>query len=81
MPTGMQTFETVRQAHSIITKYHKELALLHCVSAYPTEPKDVNLAVLDLYRREFPDAVIGYSGHERGIHIAIAAVGIGAKVY
>jgi sialic acid synthase len=80
LSTGMQNFETVRHAHELITKHHKELALLHCVSAYPTEPQDVNLAVLDLYRTEFPHTVIGYSGHEKGIHIALAAVARGAKV-
>ena len=29
---------------------------------------------------EFPDAVIGYSGHEQGIAISTAAVALGAKI-
>ena len=76
----MQDLSTVKQAHVIIHEHHKELVLLHCVSSYPTAPADVNLNILDLYKKEFPNTVIGYSGHEKGINIAIAAVARGAKV-
>ena len=30
--------------------------------------------------KEFPDAIIGYSGHEQGIAISTAAVALGAKI-
>lgn len=57
------------------------LALLHCNSAYPTEPRDVNLramrTLMDAYGAQMP---IGYSGHERGIQISVAAVAMGAKL-
>jgi len=71
---------TVQSVHNLISEYHQEFALLHCVSAYPTAPENVNLRVIDLYQRKFPDIPIGYSGHERGIGISIAAVARGAKV-
>lgn len=32
------------------------------------------------YQKEFPDIPIGYSGHESGIYISVAAVALGAKV-
>lgn len=32
------------------------------------------------YQKEFPDIPIGYSGHESGISISVAAVALGAKV-
>lgn len=32
------------------------------------------------YQKEFPDIPIGYSGHESGINISVAAVALGAKV-
>lgn len=32
------------------------------------------------YQQEFPDVVIGYSGHEMGIAISVAAVAMGAKI-
>lgn len=36
--------------------------------------------VLQEYRSAFPDIPIGYSGHETGIAISIAAVAMGAKI-
>lgn len=38
------------------------------------------LSLLQEYQKEFPDIPIGYSGHESGIHISVAAVALGAKV-
>lgn len=32
------------------------------------------------YQKEFPDIPIGYSGHESGISVSVAAVALGAKV-
>lgn len=32
------------------------------------------------FQKEFPDIPIGYSGHETGIHVSVAAVALGAKV-
>jgi sialic acid synthase SpsE len=54
--------------------------LLHCVSAYPTPAQDINLRVIETYKREFPDIPIGYSGHELGTAISLAAVAMGAQV-
>uniref|UniRef100_A0A3Q4G9N8 N-acetylneuraminate synthase n=1 Tax=Neolamprologus brichardi TaxID=32507 RepID=A0A3Q4G9N8_NEOBR len=48
--------------------------------AYPLDPKDVNLSVIRKYQEEFPDVPIGYSGHEKGIYITVAAVAMGANV-
>lgn len=36
--------------------------------------------LLKEYQKEFPDVPIGYSGHEQGICITVAAVAMGAKV-
>lgn len=32
------------------------------------------------YREEFPEVPIGYSGHETGTSISIAAIGLGVKI-
>lgn len=63
-----------------IMKSNTNYCLLHCVSAYPTEPEFANLGMLDLYRIKFPGICLGYSGHEQGIAISVAAVLLGAKV-
>ncbi|KAF5284478.1 hypothetical protein FQA39_LY17013 [Lamprigera yunnana] len=78
--TGMQDLEMVNTVYQTVLRYHKKLCLLHCVSAYPAPLEDINLNVLKLYKKTFPDIHIGYSGHELGIDVTLAAVGLGAKV-
>lgn len=79
--TGMQNETMVRKIVSIMRHYGKQnFCLLHCVSSYPTQPADVKLRMLQLYRKWFPDVCLGYSGHEQGVLISGAAVLLGAKV-
>lgn len=80
MFTGMQNFETVKKIYQIVSYYHKNFALLHCVSSYPVPVEEINLKILDLYHKTFPDVTLGYSGHEVGIAVTIAAVALGSKV-
>lgn len=78
--TGMQNFEMVNTVYQTISRYHKKFCLLHCVTAYPTPLEDINLNVIKLYEEKFSDVAIGYSGHELGIDMSVAAVALGAKV-
>ncbi|XP_037093484.1 sialic acid synthase-like [Pollicipes pollicipes] len=78
--TGMQSLATVRRVYDLVLRHTSQLALLQCTSAYPTPPQDVHLRVLEQYRRLFPRAVLGYSGHEEGTVISVAAVAMGAKI-
>ena len=79
-PTGMQNMDTVRSIYNLLTAAKSQFCLLHCVSAYPTPAQDINLRVIETYKREFPDIPIGYSGHELGTAISLAAVAMGAQV-
>jgi len=63
-----------------VKEHNQNFAILQCTSAYPLEAEDVNLRVITEYQKEFPDIPIGYSGHESGISISVAAVALGAKV-
>ncbi|XP_077574577.1 N-acetylneuraminate-9-phosphate synthase-like [Stigmatopora nigra] len=78
--SGMQSMETMRQVYKTVKEHNPNFAILQCTSAYPLEAEDVNLRVIAEYQKEFPDIPIGYSGHESGIHISVAAVAMGAKV-
>ena len=57
----------------------RELALLHCVTCYPTPYKDVNLMAMDSLRAMFPGPV-GYSDHTEGCDAALAAVARGSQI-
>ncbi len=54
------------------------MAVLHCVSSYPTSERDVNLR----YMTRLADLgyLVGYSGHERGVPVTVAAVALGAHI-
>lgn len=78
--TGMAGKKELDDAVEIITKYHSDLSILHCVSQYPTEPKNVNLNTIPYLIKNYKDFVIGYSDHTIGISAPVAAVAMGAKI-
>ena len=47
---------------------------------FPAAPSDIHLNVIQTFQHYFPNAVIGYSGHEVGTAISQAAVTLGAKI-
>lgn len=53
--------------------------IMHTTSAYPTEPYDANLDYLKWLAVKYPHSFIGYSGHDLGITLSIAARGMGAS--
>jgi sialic acid synthase SpsE/sugar phosphate isomerase/epimerase len=77
--TGMSTEDEIADAIAILRRHSSPFVLLHVNSTYPAPFKDVNLAYMDRLKRA-SGGVVGYSGHERGIAVAIAAVARGAKV-
>tara|TARA_B100000123_G_scaffold235357_1_gene186234 strand:+ start:1937 stop:2977 length:1041 start_codon:yes stop_codon:yes gene_type:complete len=78
--TGMADFETVQEAYELVSMINDRIAILQCTSSYPTNHKDINLNVIKTYQEHFKSAVVGYSGHEQGISISIAAAALGAKI-
>src|SRR3990170_6199661 len=57
----------------------QRIALMHCVSSYPTANKDINLNYMGVMRAKY-GLPVGFSGHERGIPITVAAVALGAPI-
>ena len=76
LSTGMSTMEEIRHAVSILGE--DNLVIYQCTSTYPTEHKEINLRVIEEFRREF-SCPIGYSGHEKGLLPSILAVELGAS--
>ena len=56
------------------------LALLHCVSSYPTPPEQANLNAITTLKKQFPEQIIGYSDHTLGIQAAVSSVALGARI-
>lgn len=78
LSTGMAYDEEIVQAAKQLTSLSASFALLHCNSAYPAPDIDIQLNYLA--RLKQIHNVIGYSGHERGIPISLAAVALGAMI-
>ena len=77
--TGMSTIEEIDKAVELIKKFTKDFIIMHCVSCYPTEDKDVNLNIIPTLKNRY-NCPIGYSGHERGIAITASTVLLGCCV-
>ncbi|MHA1381910.1 MAG: N-acetylneuraminate synthase family protein [Candidatus Helarchaeota archaeon] len=77
LSTGMSDIEMVKKAVNILGE--ERIILLHAVSTYPAKPEEVNLKVINRYREIF-ECPVGYSGHEVGLQITLAAVALGANV-
>lgn len=80
LSTGMAGEEELDAALNIISKYHNSISILHCVSQYPTEPKNANLSTITFLKKKFSQYTIGYSDHTIGISAPVAAVAMGAQI-
>lgn len=79
LSTGMSTESEIVESTTLLKAQGANVALLHCNSAYPAPFKDVNLRYMDRLH-EISGGPVGYSGHERGFAVAVAAVARGAAV-
>ena len=86
MSTGIAEENEIKSAVAAIKSAQNrigaevDLALLHCVSSYPTEAAHANLAAINTLAETFPECVIGYSDHTIGIDVAVAAVTANARI-
>lgn len=80
LSTGMGGKEELDNALNEITKYHSEITILHCLSQYPSEYKNINLNTIPYLKENYPNYKIGYSDHSIGIVVPVAAVSLGAEV-
>lgn len=79
LSTGMSTEGEIIETASFLNKTGAEYAFLHCNSTYPAPFKDVNLKYMERLA-EISGRLVGYSGHERGYSVPIAAVAMGARI-
>jgi N-acetylneuraminate synthase/sialic acid synthase len=78
--TGGGTLDDVRRAYETLTELNDQVAILQCTAGYPAEWEELDLRVIASYRELFPSAVIGFSSHDNGIAMPVAAYVLGARV-
>ena len=80
LSTGLATLGEIERALATLRSAGAgAVALLHCVSIYPSPPEIVNLRNIDTLRRAF-DVPVGYSDHTLGAAIPLASVALGACI-
>lgn len=82
LSTGMANLGEIQAALEVLELEgisRREITVLHCTTAYPAPPEEVNLRAMQSIAQAFGVAV-GYSDHTEGIAVPIAAVAMGATV-
>jgi sialic acid synthase len=80
LSTGMTGKKELDDALEVITKYHSDISILHCLSQYPSEYQNINLLSIQFLKEHYPQYTIGYSDHSIGILMPAVAVGMGAEI-
>lgn len=78
LSTGMNSTAEIIETVDFLNSKAANFCLLHCNSTYPAPFRDIELNFLKTLKNIHPN--IGYSGHERGVSVSIAAVALGATV-
>jgi N-acetylneuraminate synthase/sialic acid synthase len=78
--TGGATLEDVERAYDAIMPINTQLAILQCTAGYPAAFEELDLGVISTYRERFPEAVIGFSSHDNGIAMPVAAYMLGSRI-
>lgn len=76
LSTGMSTIEQIDAAVDIFDP--EKLIVMHATSTYPLSPEEANLRMIPTLAKRYAGIPVGYSGHERGLQISVAAVALGA---
>lgn len=77
LSTGMCSWDELDTTVNILKSANVPLTILHCVSAYPTQPEECNLLLIETLRKRY-GVPVGFSGHEIGYVPTLVAVGMGA---
>lgn len=78
--TGGALIDDVQRAYDTIMPINPQLAILQCTAGYPAAFEELDLRVITTYRERFPGAVIGFSSHDNGIAMPVAAYMLGARI-
>ena len=70
----------MQRAYDTVMPINQQLAILQCTAGYPAAFEELDLRVIGTYRERFPGAVIGFSSHDNGIAMPVAAYMLGARI-
>ena len=76
LSTGMSDMNHIEKAINIFERKNCKYELMYCVSVYPCPSHLIDLNCIKTYKDKFK-CNVGYSGHENGLALSLAAVGMG----
>ena len=77
--TGMASFSEIKSTFNYAKKCGiSDIALLYCVSNYPSEIDDFNLNNIKIMREKF-NCIIGFSDHSTNDNVAFSSIIAGAR--
>jgi len=80
LSTGGSSLAEIDRAVAVLGGGSCALAVLHCTAAYPADYAELNLRCITTLRERYPELVIGWSGHDVGIAMSVAAYMLGARI-
>ena len=78
--TGGAELDDVRRVYNTVMPINPKLCIMQCTAGYPAAFEELNLRVIETYRNEFPEIVIGLSSHDSGIAMALVGYILGARI-
>ena len=75
--TGMSEYSHIDDAVKIFRDANCPFELMHTVSTYPMKDEDANLNLIKTLSAKY-NCNVGYSGHENGLAISLAAAALGS---
>jgi N,N'-diacetyllegionaminate synthase len=81
LSTGMGTDTEIRHAIDVIKNIgNTQIAVLHCISNYPTSVADANLRTIKSLQTLCPGLPVGFSDHLLGTTVPLTAIALGAAI-
>jgi len=79
LSSGMSSFTELSESVAFLQKRNIKTSLLQCTTAYPTQPKEWGLNVMDELRERF-SLTTGFSDHSGDVYACLAAAARGAEI-
>ncbi len=84
LATGASDMSDVRRAMEVLKTYSSDIVLMQCNTNYTASAENfnyINLNVLNSFRDQFPNVILGLSDHIPGHSTVLGAVALGARVF
>jgi len=80
LSSGGGTLDDVDRAVKTLREVDAEYCMMQCTAGYPPAWEELNISVISTFRERYPEAVVGFSSHDNGIAMAVAAHVLGARM-